>query len=643
MYTEINPLFFVFGIRFLFSVFFAWIIPGFVLVRGQKISILAKLSLALPTGIGLWGLAGLLFGLMRMRFLFYPYILLFVFLFFRQFSFSRIQLLVKTSIDPILSFILISGTALQVLSVWFMGVLLGDSVRYCCGHIPDNHLFLALANEFTHRFPAFEPGVYGAVLQNYHYLSHLVVADFVNTFRLPLPTTSYQFIPFVISLSLGLSALGFSSVLRLGCSFKRWILFFLYVGADAVFIILFLTRGAFPFALNAMEAGTGILFNYPRAFSIVILITGLAWISLWYQKKHLLAGIVAVILLGTAYGYKAFTGLFIWPGLALLGLVAVWKKDIRSALMLTAALAIGLALHLSTNGESGGMFFSGMWRIHDLFGMREVGLSHILLARQIFYDHNNWLRVAIADTAMAIIFLAATFGTKLIALIQTPRSLKKFPIEIHILLLSGLASSFILGMFTLQSKGGSTTVNFLITVFIMLSFYSALSLSYVFTNMLRLFFWILALIIIITTIPRSLWMTYKNSRDISIPVSRGQHFDLTLFKNIQTNTPINSLILPIGFSLTYENLWMKYFTDRNIYISGNFRGPIVTTMMKYRENVLQQVQTTQDPFVLHALLKRENIQYLLFQKGSTISAQFNTTVLKPLYSSPNYDFFEVVP
>jgi len=642
MYTEITPFFLLTAIYYLFSILFAWYIPGLILVRGQKIPFLAKITLALPTGLGMWGFAGLIFGSLHMRFLFYPYIIIFLLIFFRQFSFSRFVSKLKISIDPITVIILLTGICFQVLSVWFMGVSLFDSVRYCCGHIPDNHLFLAITNELMHNFPPYEPGVYQAPLQNYHFLSHLVVADIINIFHLPLVATTYQCVSWTLSLSLGLSALAFSSILQLGRSFRRWLLFFLYFGADGVFIILILTRSAFPFALNAMEAGTGMLFNYPRAFSIVILITGLSWLIIWHRRKLLFTGIVTAILFGTAYGYKAFTGLFVWPGLALLGALSLFRKDKQSIFMITGALAIGLTLHFSTNQESGGMFFDPMWRIHDFLSMREVGLPNMLLARQVFVEHNNWLRIALSDITMAIIFLFATFGAKVIGLIQTPVSLKKFPLELHVVLLSGLITSFILGMFFLQTQGGSITVNFLITVFIICSFYTALNISHVLDPLFRSFFWIPAIFIIFTTIPRSLWMTYKNIKDISIPASPYQKENMKLFHLIRDNTPKESLILPIGFSLTYDNLWIKYFTDRNIYISGNFRGPIVTSTMMLREDVLSKTQTMTDPITLKKLLSSEHINYLLVQKGTFNPKSSVNETFKLLYTSPGYEFFKIV-
>jgi len=577
-----------------------------------------------------------------MRILFYPYIIIFLLLFFKHFSFSHFWSKLKISVDPVIIVILLIGICFQVLSVWFMGVSLLGSVRYCCGHIPDNHLFLAITNELMHRFPPYEPGVYGAILQNYHFLSHLVVADIINVFHLPLVATTYQFMPWILSFALGMSAIAIGSILQLGKSFIRWLLFFLYFGADGVFIILFLTRGAFPFALNAMEAGSGLLFNYPRAFSVIILITCFCWLTIWYRKKLLLTGIITAIVFGTVYGYKAYTGLFVWPGLAILGALAIIRKDKQSALMIAGALIIGLTLHFSTNRESGGMFFSGMWRIHDFFAMKEVGLPNMLLARQVFVEHSNWLRIVLSDSIMAVIFLIATFGTKLTALIQTPTSLKKFPLELHLLLLSGIISSFILGMFFLQTQGGSNTGSFLVTIFIACSLYSALSVSHILVPFFRSFFWVVAICIIVMTIPRSLWMTYKNIKDFSVPVSPNQKEDMKLFQFIRTNTPKGSLILPIGFSLTYENLWMKYFTDKNIYILGNPGAQEVNNTMIYREDILRQVQTTTDEKKLKKLLASEHINHLLVQKGSFIPKASVSNIFKLLYTSPNYEFFEIV-
>ena len=106
------------------------------------------------------------------------------------------------------------------------------------------------------------------------------------------------------------------------------------------------------------------------------------------------------------------------------------------------------------------MYFTGLSLFENFIVQPWMMLDRLELARRIYLEHRSWLRVIQYEVIFAFIFIATVFGTKLLGLFQTRKSLSRLPIELHIFLISGMAVSVILGLFFQQYTGGSNTFNF---------------------------------------------------------------------------------------------------------------------------------------------------------------------------------------
>lgn len=639
MMSEFSPIFILQGFLFVFMIIICWYIPGLTIVRNIKLTFWNLHAAALLTGFSLWSAITVLFAYIGQRNLTYLYLTLFFLLFFvykKNFvhSFS-----LNKKVDVILLFILILGVVTQSSLVFFMNVSIGNNIVTCCGHIPDNHLFLAMTNELVQRFPPFEPGVYGAELKNYHYFSHLMIAEIIRLSHLPLSTTVYQFLPAVLSLLLGLSAIVFGTVLRLNNLYKRWLLFFMYFGADAVFLLVLLLGKSNPFILGSMENGITALYNLPKTFSYIILMTGLIWLILSVQKQKLLFSFITSIILALTIGHKAFTGIFVWSGMLGLFVLFVYRKYWILSIIPFITIFLGYFFQKTMISESGGFFYSGLWRVHDFFAMRELGLSEYLLARNIFISANNWIRVFFIDFVMFFIFILVTFGLKLIGFIQTKNSAQNIPLYMHVFFILGTIPSFILGMFFLHEKAGSITVNFLITIFFIMSFYAALSLAYAFTALKKKTYVFIIIIFVLLSSLRSVSELY-NAFIKQMPQSTSfTKKDINLFTYIRDNTSSNSLILPLGYSITYEELYISYVTNRPIYVLGNYGGPEVKKILPHRESVIKKLDSEVSVDVAKKIMLDENINFILIPKqkeypwlDSTIADRIFSSTCCNLYS-----------
>lgn len=598
---------------FILGIIGIYYIPGSLLLDVLGIEKKIKRPLALFVGMNLIAYMGLLLGYLQLRFILPIFIMLCLVLWIKRFRFEKVSL--PKHIDPWIVAIIVVGSFIQIVSVFFNGVKVGDMMFMCCGHVPDNNLFLAVVNELKHRFPPYEPGMYGQNLQNYHYLSHLVISEFLRVTHLPLYATVYQWFPFLLSIGLGVVALTWANVVGLSTLYKRYLLFFLYLGADAVFLFMLLFQRGFMFQLAAMESGAVFLYNYPRAFSILFLFIALTLIHLWVRTYSWKLGIVIGLIIASLIGYKVYTGAFALSGFAILcGWYFLKTKRIQFIVVGLVTLLVTFAIYLPVNKGAGGLFFSGMWRVHDFFAMKETGLSRWLLAREIFVAHANWPRIIMLDVTMFVIFVWVTYGSKLVSLLQTRLSLKLLSTDQHLVLIPGFISSFIAGMFFLQHTGNSSSVNFIITTIIMISIYAALSVSHMVSRVKPLLALGIVILVVITTIPRPLFVLYENVQFLSR--KRGLNMaQVSMFEYVKKYAPRDQAVLAIGFPEDYDSPYISFMTDRPSYLSG-VGNSLVTHGIPYqdREKIVQDIIKNPDVQTVYSLLQQQQISTIVWNK-----------------------------
>jgi len=92
-----NPLFICFFLYFLFVIFLAFYIPGFIFVKKLPVANFEKTVIAIITGMVLWGWQGMIFGYLHVRWMSYLYItvLFFLWLYLERGSIFTLQLFRK--------------------------------------------------------------------------------------------------------------------------------------------------------------------------------------------------------------------------------------------------------------------------------------------------------------------------------------------------------------------------------------------------------------------------------------------------------------------------------------------------------------------------------------------------------------------
>jgi hypothetical protein len=529
-----------------------------------------------------------------------------------------------------LSFAILSlGVIIQLSGVWFMDTMVPNGLRMCCGHVPDNNLELAITNEIVHRFPPYEPGMFGVLIQNYHFWSHLVIGDVVRVFGLPLIATEYQYMTLLTSVLLGLSAIVFAQLLSMKKIFTRWFLFFLYFSGELTYLTIFIVTRTLDISVGSVENSAQFLMNYPRALAIDILMGALSILILWIKTKKNYFWYLFCIICGTLIGFKVYVGIFALAGLSGLFLYFLIKRKFANLVPILISLLISLAIYIPVNYGAGGLFFTGTWRADNYAQIPQYHLGSSIMALEIYKQHNNIPRIIEYHVLFFLLFVVSSFGLKTLGLFQNRKSLSRAPPELHIFLGLAIAVCFISGMFFMQHTGGANTFNFLVVVIIIGSFYAALSVSYFLENLKSNTYKIfLSGCIVALSIPRLFYMEYITVQQFSNPVNVIPREQLSAIQFLKTKTPDNSLILvdPRSGIFDYDGPYVSYLADRPTYYSGII-DELQAHGLNYnnRQKIVDTIIVNNNETTVADELKESHISYILLASTAHITAEKSLT------------------
>lgn len=634
--------FWLYFVLFVGAITVAFFIPGDVLVARFKFTLVQRVVTALVVGMALWGIQGYIFGFLGIRMMTYGYLLIFLVYYctkiFRVYPWNK-----KMRPDWLVIGIIGLGALTQVVSIFFNGLFTINGLYFCCG-VPDNLYHIALTNELIKNVPPFEPGMSGVVVQNYHFVSNLIFADLIRIFHLPLIFTLYQYSVILFSILIGLSALVFLQITQAKGSTIRWVLFFLYFSGDILFLLLFFLGKGLDFRFTFLHDATKLWSSPPRVYAIPIFFVSLSMFYIWMKERKMLAGTIAILLASVLIGVKIYVGIFLMIGVAAVGLYFLIKKDLQMIIPLLLAIPLVLLLYLPVNGGAGGIFYTGFWRFEDFIANGKFGLSHLELARRVYLEHDNILRLIQYEIMYIVLYFFFIFGTLNLSFVQTRKSLAAFPNSMHRILIPGLLVSLIIGFFFQQKTGGANTAQFIITSLMVLALYAGISVSYWLRILPRNLALILATGIVLLTAGRVVFDTgvhiTRVVRQEGFMISREQ---LKVTDYLTRHVSSNSLILAHDKVFTQSNnqYALSFLIPQPLYLSGSgiLRDHGVDTLE--RERTMRTIFYNPSISSVSAALQNSNIDFLVMPKGTVLYSTASAALLIPEYTSLDLSLYRV--
>lgn len=620
---------------FLFSICVAFFIPGHIFISRLRLTKLQTIPLSISLGIILWALQGFLFGYLNIRWATYIYILLttIIWLKNRNFKFVLSKITIPNRKDLALTGFIFIIVCLQLLTIFANGIQTNNGIYFCC-NIVDNFFHVALTNELITHFPPSEVGISNVVLHNYHFLPNLVNADLIRIFHIPLFLLQFPYTSVLVTILFVLNIVTFSQLTIKKRSYTFWLLFFSFFSGDLLFILSYIYPGH-PFFLHNP---TALWVSPPRVYGTMELFAGLCLLTIWFRNKRTLSIAIPLILtFGSLIGFKVYFGIFALVGLAGLALYSLLKRDKQTIGVIILTFFVSLVLYVPINSGAGGLVFTGFWRFEDFAAQM---LPSMELARYTYLSHNNSLRLLQYELIYIVCYFAFTFGTLILAIIQTKKSLTLLGRELNIFMFTGIAVCLILGSFFIQKTGGANSSQFLITVMIMISIYTALSVYYWLQKINGTISIIIAIIIILFTIPTSIAGYYTFFHIVSTSrgflISTKQERALEFLKN---HTPKNSVILQS--SLNYC-LYIPILSQRKTYIctdgAPSDRGVNIDSRIKVHNDVY--LPTKKHPLLI---LDKHKYQYLYLPttQYNSLKKYFNGGILTKVYQNQEITILKV--
>ncbi len=631
----------IISVEFLFLLLYSFaatilavFIPGNVVLRLTAIKFppVVLFALSFVVGAAFWVSQGFVFGFLHIRFLTYLYILAMVIISIRQLRGVKIRLLPEKKL--LLPLIIIAiGSLMQISFGILTGVLGPKGISLCCVDVSDNLYFLALSSEIVKNIPPFEPGLYGVIVKNYHYLSNIFTAELSRVFVIPLNILQYQFSSIYLPVMLGLTVLSFGLTVTKKIRYSLWLLFFIYFGGDFIWLLMvILQKGTNYFSMGSLEDGTKFLSNPPRAFALVQFFGGLSLLQYWLlNKKNFLLIFLIGIVIGTLIGFKVYVGIFALLGVGVLSLFWIVKREFKNLLLSASCFLVALIFYLPVNSGAGGLYFTSFWFFENFIVQPYLQLERLELARRVFLDDNKYFKAFFFEILYFCIVVFSLFGTKLIGLIQSRKTIHMFLPELHVFLIAGIIPSLIVGFFFQQTSGGSNTFNFTVNVFIVGSIYTAATAFWL-TSFNKKISVTVALVIIGLTIPRVVQETKLNiERLLNHKAELITTNQYNAFNFLKTQKKGLTLIDHKYFILDQKSPYIHYFSQQPMYLSGTQILASHGVATDEKEAIQSQILTgTTSEAVL--AIKKSNISYIILGKSagiaSTESAQFLDTIYK---------------
>lgn len=607
MSVFMEPLYLL--VYFIFITFVAFYIPGDVLNRKLAIPHTLRLSLNLLLGFVVWAWVSYIFGLLSMRWL-VPVVcviwVIFWFYYKRHLTiydyFSSVR-----HIGLITMVIALIGLVNILHNGFFNGVKIDNGILYFSDHPPDQMWHAALAQSMVQSFPPEQPMMSGVVVRNYHVWGDMVSAELSRVFKVPISSVVFQYSSILIWFVISLATVSFARLNRLGRSTEWFLLFLLLLSGDALmFLLLFLGNGL-SFEMKPLESSSTILTNFPRAYGLMVLLGGLSYLTLWIQKKSLYIGLLSAVIFSTLMGFKANIGVVAGVGFLFLGAYFLYRKSFNMIIPVLVFIPLSLLVHLPLNSQSGGLVFSGFWIVENFIVQPSLGLSRLELARAIFYNDGKIVKALFFDILYMPIFLFGILGIKLFGLIPFKNSINRLKKELNIFLYSIIISSLLLGTFFIQQSGGSNSFNFISTAFHVLSIYTALFVTCIFSRYKKIKVLIITLAILVA-IPRSLQDSIDSYEHIirnQSPTIRNEEIEQYEYIKSKTNEEDIFLTADLSFKLHAER---KVFLGNGVGL-GILESHGISVAERF--GIVDTIMKSSDTEKALKLIKANNITYLL--------------------------------
>lgn len=654
LFSQADYLFWL--ILFVPILFVTFYVPGLFVVHFLSIkNNILKFLLANVLGLVLWGIQGYIFGYLNLRFLSFIYCLGSIGLAILNRDQIKKEVIgiwgycSKKNIG--LGIFIALGSIAQLSTIFFSGFKTHDGIKFFGNSAQDGVAHLAYIQSIVSNFPPREPGLYGALIRNYHYWTDMVLANLAMVWHIPVIHLFFHLFPIFIAILTGIACVLLVTELGGGKKMTYWFLFLIYFASDAAYSILFILGKTVGFYTPAIDSGVLQFLNMPHVVAKLIFITSLIVLCRWIKNKQRRWLVVLSVLFAVLFGFKIYFGLFAAIGFSCFVLFEIARDTVKSRhltihmpllLCYVLFLILSLAIFLPNNYGSGGFVYVYLEWPRSLLGVGSIDWREWWLRRQVYDVAHNYRNLFILDLIAVLIAFISIYGTRLLGFFITPRLVRFFGGGIMIFFLPGLLVFHILGLFTIQSSGGVNVFNFFSVSSFVLSLFAAYVLSRISFKSFGLIF---LAIFIILTIPRSLYEVWTGITSIASTDYRLLSNDeLQALQFINKNSDMYAVVQPSPYnSWDSQTPYVSFFSGRYTYLSGVSLLSTHNVKTSSRKSDLETIFKSTEIVDFQTKIKQRGISYIYLQKSPEQALHFNIdqTYLRTVFENKTTVVYKV--
>lgn len=560
----------LFGLLFVAIVWLTFYIVGFGILAFHKKNLSELedgeiIALAPPLGVIIFVIFAVLFGLLNLRLLVLPLLLLIILYTIAR---NKMEIIKPWKIfkkEKVLLALIILGVLVQGFINFPSGMLYKDGLLFWSSQGHDGIWHIALMEEIRKNFPPQNPIFAGERLYNYHYLVDVLMGEFYRIFPFFSPLDLYfRFFPLIFSFLIGTSVFTFVKRWQNNAKIAYLALFFTYFTGSFGYIFTYIKQGHIfggETVFWAAQLNT-ILGNPPHAISISFLTCFLLSFYLLISKGNKFWFFICILLASVLAGFKVSAGLVLLLGLGVAACVDLIFNRRFTTLILFVLLGISnfITIKSMTKGLGSFLIFLPWWFVRTMVVAR-LDWIDLELRRQHYLSVGRWtsyLRVLQLESLAFSIFLVGNLGMRFLGFYEQIRKIWvskinffKSPLEVLLFTITWI--SFLIPMLFVQRGIIYNNIQFMQYFLLIFGFYAAISafriIGYFKNRMLKLAALFLIVSLSIPTVIGNLVEFYGRP-----PLAKVTNLELQALNFLKNNSKADEIVLNAPFN--------KYLHDK---------------------------------------------------------------------------------
>lgn len=313
-------------------------------------------------------------------------------------------------------FLLLIPVSIQLVTIFLSGFLPNGQLLLAGIHNHDSTWHLALIQEIVKNIPPKNPIYSGYFIENYHYLFDVFASGVFTVTGIPLTILYFKIISSFLLIIFSCTIFLLLVKLKLNKIIQYFGLLFVPLASNFYYLsgLFFPNAGINPSVFWVQEYLTKIV-NPQLLLSYIIILT-LLILLISFQKNNLKFILLFSLLTTSLLGFKIYGYILFMTALFLIGVLSIFKKDIRFMMLFISSALISVFYYFffRVNFQQL-LILKPFWFIKTMYESQDHLNNPIWeLKRQTYLEHNNYLRIAQLYFEGSLIFIFGNLGGRIL-------------------------------------------------------------------------------------------------------------------------------------------------------------------------------------------------------------------------------------